>query len=94
MLVQWAEWTMRGPISQRVLPFPDLAHWWRFSRTLCGGRFALIEYCREVSISGGEDVNGSRKLTSCRQTKIDQLGVHSVSVGSVGTRPRSRFRSR
>jgi hypothetical protein len=30
MLVQWAEWTMRGPISQRVLPFPDLAHWWRF----------------------------------------------------------------
>ena len=39
-------------------------------------------------------VNGSRKLTCCRQTKIDQLGVHSVSVGSVGTRPRSRFRSR
>jgi hypothetical protein len=38
MLVQSAEWTMRGPISQRVLPFPDLAHWWRFSRTPCGGR--------------------------------------------------------
>jgi hypothetical protein len=49
MLVQWAEWTMRDPISQRVLPlFPDLAHWWRFPRTPCGGRLALIEYYREV----------------------------------------------
>ena len=36
-------------------------------------------------------VNGNRKLTSCRQVKFDQFGVHSVSVGSVWTRPRSRF---
>ena len=39
-------------------------------------------------------VNGSRKLTSWRQLKIDQFGVHSESVGSLGTRPRSRFLSR
>jgi hypothetical protein len=40
------------------------------------------------------DVNGNRKLISCRQVKIDQFRVHSVSAGSVWTRPRSRFLSR
>jgi hypothetical protein len=39
-------------------------------------------------------VNGNRKLISCRQVKFDQFGVHSVSAGSVWTRPRSRFFSR
>jgi hypothetical protein len=42
----------------------------------------------------GGCVNGNRKLISCRQVKFDQFGVHSVSAGSVWTRPRSRFFSR
>jgi hypothetical protein len=39
-------------------------------------------------------VNGKRILTSCRQLKVDHLPVYDSSVVAVGTRPRSRFRSR
>ena len=40
------------------------------------------------------DVNGGRKLTPFRHSKIDPLGGHGSSVVDAGTRPRSRSLSR
>ena len=39
--------------------------------------------------SARRTVNGSRKVTSCRQVKVDHLRVHGSSAVAAGTRPRS-----
>ena len=74
------ELDLLAPVDWRVLREARLA--------------ALLDSPYAFTSTYAHDVNGNRKLISCRQVKIDQSGVHSGSAVSVGIRPRSRFLSR